>query len=116
MPAVVLVVDDEPAIRDAIALLLEDEGYRVLTARNGDEALGLLAAPPPTDVVVSDVMMPLVGGHALVRAMRARGDATPVILISAAAPPLDGVPGVTHMRKPFDLDALLAAVADALRG
>jgi CheY-like chemotaxis protein len=115
MPRLILIVDDEAAIREAVAALLADEGYRVQTAWDGDEALALLADPPPTDVVVSDVMMPHLDGYGLVEAMRAWEDATPVILISAGPLPVCGEPRVTCLPKPFAIDALLGEVTAALR-
>jgi len=102
--AVVLVVDDEPALRSALAQLLAEEGWQVLTAPNGEAALATQLATP-ADLIISDVMMPVVDGHQLVRALRARGDETPVILMSALARGSDhaippGFAGV--IPKPFD--------------
>ena len=114
MPAVVLIVDDDPSIRESVALLLADEGYRVHTARDGREALALLADPPPTDVVLSDVMMPLVDGYELVEEMRAKGNLTPVILMSAGTTPACDLPHVHCLTKPFDAAALLALIAEVL--
>jgi CheY-like chemotaxis protein len=115
MPRLILIVDDEAGIRDSIAALLVDEGYRVHTATDGREALTLLTDPPPTDVVVSDVMMPHLDGYGLVEAMRKRQDATPVILISAGPLPVCGEPHVTCLQKPFDVEELLAEIVAALR-
>jgi len=110
----VLVVDDEPAIREVLALLLADEGYRVLTACDGQEALDYLALHRP-DVIVSDIRMPRLHGLTLVERIRADRVATPVILISTWRPPSD-LPGVRFVAKPFDLDDLSAMVAESLAG
>ncbi len=113
MPAAILIVDDEPAIRDAIAMLLGEEGFRVHTAWDGREALELLRRSHP-DVIVSDVMMPVMNGYELVEELRAHNDLTPVILMSAGSHPLSGKPNVVSLSKPFDLDHLLTLVAELL--
>jgi two-component system response regulator MprA len=110
----ILVVDDEPALRDAVAGLLADAGYRVAVAWNGADALARWERDPP-ELVLSDVMMPGLDGLGLVRALRARGDATPVILTSAAGAPIGGPAGVAWLPKPVDPDALLRLVAEQLR-
>jgi CheY-like chemotaxis protein len=106
----ILVVDDERDIRDAIAELLEDEGYEVQGAGDGAEALAKAKDCHPA-VVLLDLMMPGMNGWEF-RA-RQRGDpelsAIPVIVVSA----LGKVPGVDaagYLQKPFELDDLLSAV------
>jgi DNA-binding response OmpR family regulator len=111
----ILVVEDEPIIADAVAMLLTDEGYDVRTARSGRAALEALEAVA-ADLVVSDVMMPELDGLGLVAALRRRGDRTPVLLMSAAAVIADLPAGIRFLRKPFDLDAMLEAVRGALDG
>lgn len=110
-PPLVLVVDDESLIREVLALLLADEGYRVLTARDGQEALDHLATHRP-DVIVSDIRMPNMHGLAMVERLRADGVATPVVLTSTWAPP--PMAGCRFLRKPFDLDEILGVVEETL--
>ena len=113
MPAKILVVDDEPGIATALAMVLTDEGHTVQTARHGAEAVALLTRRP-VDLIVSDVMMPMVDGLTLVRHLRRRGDQTPVVLMSAAPHLVRALPGVQFVSKPFDLDEMLNVVAGAL--
>ena len=110
----VLVADDEPVIRQLLAELLTEAGYAVRAARDGAEALALLADQTP-DLVLTDVMMPRLNGPELVRQMRRRpgSAAVPAILMSAVAVEPDGLEA-DFLAKPFDLDRLLAAVRRAL--
>jgi CheY-like chemotaxis protein len=114
----VLVAEDEPAIRELLAEILRGEGYEVLAAADGVEALALLARGVP-DLVLTDAMMPGLDGLGL--AHRIREDpmtaAVPVVLMSAAVrPDPDGRAGVAFLAKPFDLERLLGLVARALGG
>ena len=110
--ATVLVVDDEPAIREVIATLLEDEGYLVRHAKDGLEALDAINGNR-IDLIVSDVVMPRLDGTSLVRKLRRRGHLTPVVLMSAVYADVD-LPGVRFVPKPFEIDRLLGTVASAL--
>jgi len=110
--ATVLVVDDEPAIREVIATLLEDEGYLVRHAKDGLEALDAINGDR-IDLIVSDVVMPRLDGASLVRKLRLRGHLTPVVLMSAVYADVD-LPGVRFVPKPFEIDRLLGTVASAL--
>ena len=110
--ATVLVVDDEPAIREVIATLLEDEGYLVRHAKDGLEALDAISGDQ-IDLIVSDVVMPRLDGASLVRRLRRRGHLTPVVLMSAVYADVD-LPGVRFVPKPFEIDRLLGTVASAL--
>jgi CheY-like chemotaxis protein len=110
--ATVLVVDDEPAIREVIATLLEDEGYLVRHAKDGLEALNAINGDR-IDLIVSDVVMPRLDGASLVRRLRRRGHLTPVVLMSAVYADVD-LPGVRFVPKPFEIDRLLGTVASAL--
>jgi CheY-like chemotaxis protein len=111
----VLVIDDDPDILDAVAFVLGSEGYGTLTARNGAEALELLRGSPPPCLILLDLMMPVLNGWAF-------------RTIQVADPALSGIPvlamtglgtlaDVTSLdvagtlEKPVDLDRLLAAVA-----
>jgi two-component system, OmpR family, response regulator MprA len=108
----VLVVDDEPAIREVIATLLEDEGYLVRHAKDGLEALDAINGDR-IDLIVSDVVMPRLDGASLVRKLRRRGHLMPVVLMSAVYADVD-LPGVRFVPKPFEIDRLLGTVASAL--
>ena len=113
MPAAVLVVDDHPSIAETIARVLRDDGFTVRVARDGAEALGVLETVA-VDLVLSDVVMPVLDGPALLAELHRRGNAVPVVLTSATAGPwvLDGgAAGFLH--KPFGIDELLAAVQAA---
>jgi CheY-like chemotaxis protein len=108
----ILVVDDEPLIREIVAMLLEAEGYAVVTADDGQAALEIVRQETPA-LVLMDVMMPRMDGCAAFRAMRAHvpGDGLPIVLMSAMAQPADLDPEITaFLRKPVDLDELLALV------
>jgi CheY-like chemotaxis protein len=99
-----------------VAMLLEDEGYAVVTADDGRAALEVVQQEAPS-LVLMDVMMPRMDGPAAFRAMRehAHGDGLPVILMSAMAGPADLDPEITaFLRKPLDLDHLLTLVARLL--
>ena len=110
----VLVVDDEFGTVEVLVAALEDAGYRLLTAANGRRALERLEENKP-DLVISDVMMPLMDGAAMVAAMRANPSFRdiPVIMMSAAPESalrrrLDSYEA--FLRKPFSIPALLEAV------
>ena len=108
----VLLVDDEHAILDALTGLLEDEGFRVVTAGNGREALARMEEAKP-DVALVDVMMPVMDGRELLREIQAdaRWKTIPVVLMSAVPrsiltrdAPIDCA---DFFQKPFDLWTLI---------
>jgi CheY-like chemotaxis protein len=115
----VLVVDDEPAICSLLQMVLEGEECTVEVARNGHEALTVAAIFHP-DVVVSDLLMPILDGHELYAALRAdpRFSEIPVIFMSTERPIRVG-PGehpAALLPKPFDLDAVVATVKRVAAG
>jgi two-component system, OmpR family, response regulator MprA len=115
----ILVVDDEPAVRDAVRRALSFEGYEVALADEGDEALHLLASEP-VDAVVLDVLMPNVDGIEVCRRLRAVGDTTPVLMLTARGAVADRVVGLDagaddYLAKPFALQELLARLRALLR-
>jgi two-component system response regulator MprA len=115
----ILVVDDEPAVREAVERALRLEGHEVALAADGGEALDALGAASP-DAVVLDVLMPLVDGLELCRRMRERGDRTPVLMLTARDAVSDRVAGLDagaddYLVKPFALEELLARVRALLR-
>jgi two-component system response regulator MprA len=117
--ATVLVVDDEQALRDAVRRALRLEGYEVLVAADGAEAIDTLAAKT-VDAMVLDVMMPRVDGLTLCRHMRREGDRTPILMLTARDAIGDRVAGLDagaddYLVKPFALEELLARVRALLR-
>ena len=110
----VLLVDDEHAIIDALSGILEDEGFRVVTAANGREALVCLEAlSPPPDVALVDVMMPVMDGRELLARMSgdARWSHIPVVMMSAVPRSILGketeLVCADFFHKPFDLWQLI---------
>jgi two-component system response regulator MprA len=115
----ILVVDDEPAVRDAVERALRLDGHDVLLAGDGADALDALDVRPP-DAVVLDLLMPRVDGLELCRRMRRRGDRTPVLMLTARDAVSDRVAGLDagaddYLVKPFALEELLARVRALLR-
>ena len=113
----VLVVDDEQSLARLVHDILCDEGYAVMTAHNGVEALACLHTVKP-DLVLSDYMMPGLDGHELALAMQADPELAPIpfVLMSAARAPSSAEPCAAFLRKPFDLDELVALVQRCLEG
>ena len=111
----ILIVDDEPAILEAMAILLAEKGYPVETAPDGRVALGLVATSPP-DLLITDVMMPGLDGWALLAQVRERTPDLPVIVISAIERrearqrEVFITDQTVFLRKPFDFETLLAIV------
>ena len=115
----VLVVDDDRDVRDSLARALRLAGYAVTTAVHGAAALDTVARSP-VDLIVLDVQMPVVDGFEACRLLRARGDATPVLVLTARAAIDDRVTGLAvgaddYLVKPFALRELLARVRALLR-
>jgi len=115
----VLLVDDDRAIRDSLARALDLEGYEVLTAADGAEALRITREEHP-DVLVLDVMMPSVDGLTVCRVLRFEQDRTPILMLTARTETTDRVAGLDagaddYLPKPFDLDELLARLRALLR-
>ena len=114
----ILVIDDEITIVEMLSEFLEEEGFQVMTAFNGQEGLERLASVRPS-VVVSDVMMPVLDGWELCRRMQAdpRYRSIPVVLMSAVrtAPSLDGCNYTALLMKPFELDEMLQTITRLLK-
>ncbi len=115
----VLVVDDDRAVRDSLRRSLEFNGYEVVLAADGAEALVTLGAQHP-DVVVIDVMMPRLDGIETTRALRAAGNDVPVLVLTARDAVGDRVEGLDagaddYLTKPFALEELLARLRALLR-
>ncbi|NSC22476.1 response regulator transcription factor [Streptomyces albus subsp. chlorinus] len=115
----VLVVDDEPAVRDALRRSLSFEGYETLLAADGAEALDQVTAHEP-DLVVLDILMPRMDGLTAARRLRAAGRRVPILMLTARDTVGDRVTGLDagaddYLVKPFELDELLARVRALLR-
>ena len=115
----ILVVDDEPAVRESLDRALRLEGYEVDLAGNGEQALRAIGDGSP-DAVVLDVMMPVLDGLATCRAVRAAGLRTPVLMLTARDAVSDRVAGLDagaddYLVKPFALEELFARLRALLR-
>ena len=115
----ILVVDDEPAVREAVDRALRLEGYDTELAGDGRQALDALADRAP-DALVLDVLMPHVDGLEVCRRLRAAGDRTPVLVLTARDAVPDRVRGLDagaddYLVKPFALEELLARLRALLR-
>jgi two-component system response regulator MprA len=115
----VLVVDDEPAVRESIERVLRHDGFEVAVAGDGREAIRRLAVVRP-DVVLLDLLMPQIDGLEVCRRMRDTGDRTPVLMLTARDAIDDRVAGLEagaddYLPKPFALEELLARVHALLR-
>jgi two-component system, OmpR family, response regulator MprA len=114
-----LVVDDDPDVRDSLSRALRYAGYQVITAVHGGEALDAVARSP-VDLIVLDVLMPIMDGFEACRRLRERGDATPVLVLTARDAVDDRVTGLDagaddYLVKPFALGELQARVRALLR-
>jgi two-component system response regulator ResD len=114
----VLVVDDEPTLREVVVRYLERAGYRALEAGDGDEAETLLRTQPP-DLVILDLMLPGTDGLELCRRIRA-DSALPVIMLTARGEEADRIVGLElgaddYVTKPFSPRELVARVRTVLR-
>jgi CheY-like chemotaxis protein len=109
----ILVVEDDPATRDAVVALLEDEGYVVMGAANGLQALEILARSEPPSLILLDLMMPVMDGWKFLaerRRIESGTRRTPVVLLSGLGF-IRGADGIADfLRKPIDAEALLGCV------
>jgi two-component system KDP operon response regulator KdpE len=117
-PLKALVVDDEPPIRKLLRMGLSTQGYEVLEAANGKTALELLARGP--DIVILDLGLPDIQGHELLRMIRGRNDAVPIVVLSSRGDEAGKVEALDlgaddYVTKPFGMDELLARMRAALR-
>ncbi|WP_425425647.1 response regulator transcription factor [Buchananella hordeovulneris] len=114
-----LVVDDEPNIRDLLASSLRFAGFEVLAAANGAEAM-TTALNEKLDLLVLDVMLPDMDGFTITRRLRERGILTPVVFLTARDDMTDKVQGLTvggddYITKPFGLEEVVARIRAVLR-
>ncbi len=115
----ILVVEDDPAVREALERALGFEGYEVDAARDGGIALSMVRSTS-YDLVLLDVMMPHVDGIETCKRIRASGDTIPILMLTAKTAVDDRVEGLDagaddYLTKPFALDELLARIRALLR-
>ena len=116
----ILVVDDEPAVRESLRRALELEGYDVELAEDGEEALARLVLPAQPDAVILDVLMPGIDGLDVCRRLRADRNEVPVLMLTARAEVDSRVAGLDagaddYLPKPFALAELLARLRALMR-
>ncbi|QOV36428.1 response regulator transcription factor [Streptomyces ferrugineus] len=119
MPQTVLLAEDDRAIRHALERALTLEGYRVTAVADGVEALAQAHRTPP-DVLVLDVMMPGIDGLQVCRVLRAEGDRTPILMLTALVETQDRIAGLDagaddYVVKPFDVEEVFARLRALLR-
>jgi CheY-like chemotaxis protein len=111
----VLVVDDDADIRETVSLILEDEGYEVQSAGDGAAALAVLRAGPAPDVILLDLMMPIMNGWQFREEQQRDTELAriPVVVLSADSNLRDkaGFFGGTYLAKPVNIEALLQTIA-----
>jgi two-component system KDP operon response regulator KdpE len=117
-PIKVLVIDDEPPIRKLLRMGLTTQGYEILEASNGKIALEKLAEEPA--LIILDLGLPDIQGHDLLRAIRARNEAVPIVVLSSRGDEAGKVQALDlgaddYLTKPFGMDELLARLRAALR-
>ncbi len=112
MPKKILVVEDEPGILVSLRDEFESEGYTVFAAESGDKALELVKKENP-DLIVLDIMLPVLNGYEVCKKLRMEGDATPIIMLTVKDKEVDKVLGLElgaddYVTKPFSLRELTA--------
>jgi CheY-like chemotaxis protein len=111
----ILLVEDEPAVRELFAQALTRAGYRVYEARNGQEAIKLFDQHGDSiDLLLTDMRMPYMGGAELAHQLRARRLSLKLICISGYSGNIDADLSADFLAKPFSRDALLAKVREVL--
>lgn len=122
----VLVVEDEDLIRDMVTVALEDEGYEVVTANNGQTALSFVQQSSqrelsnPFDLIILDLMLPQVNGLDFCRLLRYQGNTVPILILSAKSSEVDRVLGLEvgaddYLTKPFSTRELVARCRALIR-
>jgi two-component system alkaline phosphatase synthesis response regulator PhoP len=119
MPKKILVVEDEPGIRLSLVDELESTGYQIFTAGDGETALALAGREKP-DLILLDLMLPVLDGYEVCKTLRMQGDRTPIIMLTVKDKEIDKVLGLElgaddYMTKPFSLRELTARVKALFR-
>jgi len=112
LPRLILIVDDDPAIRSTVSEILDMEGYPVESAANGQEALAKVRATRPW-LIILDMRMPIMDGWAFARTLHEEGIKIPILVMTAAQNArrwAEEIGANAYIPKPFDLDELLSAV------
>lgn len=117
--ATIVVVDDEPSIRELVSASLHFSGFDVKTASNGTEAIDVITQTDP-DLVILDVMLPDIDGFTVTRRIRQQGVEAPVLFLTARDDTQDKVMGLTvggddYVTKPFSLEEVVARIRAILR-
>ena len=117
--ATIVVVDDEPSIRELLVASLHFAGYEVETAASGSEAIEVISRTKP-DMIILDVMLPDIDGFTVTRRIRQEGITAPVLFLTARDDTQDKVMGLTvggddYVTKPFSLEEVVARIRAILR-
>lgn len=115
----ILVVDDEPNIRDLLSASLRFAGHQVATAANGTDAISMITDTSP-DLVLLDVMLPDISGFGVTKKIRGLGIDTPILFLTARDDTEDKIAGLTvggddYVTKPFSLDEIMARISAIIR-
>jgi DNA-binding response OmpR family regulator len=115
----ILIVEDEKSLADIIKKGLEEEGYAVDVAYNGEEGL-FMAENEPSDLIILDIMLPVIDGTTILKRIRKAGIKTPVLMLTAKDTIMDKVSGLDsgaddYLTKPFSFEELLARMRALLR-
>ena len=118
-PLKVLVVDDEPNIRDLLSASLRFAGHQVLTSPTGTDAINKIVEQQP-DIILLDVMLPDVSGFGVTKKIRSMGIETPILFLTARDDTEDKITGLTvggddYVTKPFSLDEIMARISAIMR-
>lgn len=112
--AKILIVDDEPDILFVLRVTLEAAGFEVVEASDGEEALSVVRSERP-DLVLTDLMMPVLDGHEVIRRLRADPVTASLPIVVVSAKPVGSQEADAVIRKPWRNEELLSCIADVLQ-